>query len=166
MEISPCRSTPSTHWIGGWAGSRAGLDAVILHLLAWLPGFRCYLHLLHVQIYPSPLSPQTSSTCVGVIKPSWTYGQELWGCASESNVAIIQISQSKILRQIANAPWYVTNNTLHTDLQVLTIQESIRKKATAHHHVLVNHPNMLMNQLLEPVINKRLKRKLWPSELF
>jgi len=39
-----------------------------------------------------------------VIKPIWTYGIELWGCASKSNAAIIQRSQSKILRTIANAP--------------------------------------------------------------
>jgi len=41
-----------------------------------------------------------------VIKPIWTYGIELWGCASKSNAAIMQRSQSKILRTIANAPWF------------------------------------------------------------
>ena len=40
-----------------------------------------------------------------VIAPIWTYGLELWGCASKSNIAIIQRFQSKILRAIANAPW-------------------------------------------------------------
>jgi hypothetical protein len=63
-----------------------------------------------------------------------------------------------------DAPWYVTNHAIHTDLQVLTVQEEIRKKATTHYNVIKNHPNPLMEQLLEPVINKRLK-KLWPSEL-
>ena len=99
-----------------------------------------------------------------IIKPIWTYGLELWGCSTKSNVAIIQRSQSKILRQIVNAPWYVTNHTLHTDLQVPTVQEAIRKKAITHHNSIENHPNQLMEQLLEPVSNKRLK-KLWPSEL-
>lgn len=99
-----------------------------------------------------------------VIKPIWTYGLELWGCASKSNIAIIQRCQSKILRQIANAPWYVTNHTLHTDFNVPTVQEDTRKKAITHHDVVENHPNPLMEQLLEPIINKRLK-KLWPSEL-
>ena len=28
-----------------------------------------------------------------VIKPIWTYGIELWGCASKSNIAIIQRTQ-------------------------------------------------------------------------
>jgi hypothetical protein len=32
-----------------------------------------------------------------IIKPIWTYGVEIWGCASKSNISIIQRSQSKIL---------------------------------------------------------------------
>ena len=39
-----------------------------------------------------------------VIKPIWSHGIELWGCASESNIVIMQRSQSKILRAISNAP--------------------------------------------------------------
>jgi hypothetical protein len=42
-----------------------------------------------------------------VIKPIWAYGIELCGCASKSNIAIIQRDQSKILRSITNAPWCV-----------------------------------------------------------
>jgi hypothetical protein len=44
-----------------------------------------------------------------VIVPIWSHGIELWGCASKSNIAIIQRAQSKILRAIVDAPWYVTN---------------------------------------------------------
>jgi hypothetical protein len=39
-----------------------------------------------------------------IIKPIWTYGAEILGCASKSNIFIIQRSQSKILRMIAYAP--------------------------------------------------------------
>uniref|UniRef100_A0A1Y1JXT3 Reverse transcriptase domain-containing protein n=2 Tax=Photinus pyralis TaxID=7054 RepID=A0A1Y1JXT3_PHOPY len=99
-----------------------------------------------------------------VIKPTWEYGIELWGCASKSNIQIIQRCQSKILRQIADAPWYVTNHTIHTDLQVPIVQEVIGKKANTHHIVINNHPNLIIEQLTEPVINKRLKKR-WPSEL-
>jgi hypothetical protein len=31
-------------------------------------------------------------------------------------VALVGVSQSKILRMITNAPWYVTNQTLHGEL--------------------------------------------------
>jgi hypothetical protein len=53
-----------------------------------------------------------------VITPVWSHGIELWGCASKSNVVFMQRSQTKILRALANAPWYVTNHTLHTDLNI------------------------------------------------
>jgi hypothetical protein len=48
-----------------------------------------------------------------ILKPAWSYGIELWGCASPSNIAKIQRYQSKLLRLITNVPWFVTNQTLH-----------------------------------------------------
>jgi hypothetical protein len=59
-----------------------------------------------------------------VIKPLWSYGIELWGCASESNPVIMQRSQSKILRA--------------------TTHERINK----HHNKLEAHPNPLLEPLL------------------
>ena len=67
-----------------------------------------------------------------VIKPIWTYGIELWGCASKLNVAVIQRSQSKIHRTIANAPWHVTNHTLHTDLNNPYVSEVINERIDKH----------------------------------
>jgi hypothetical protein len=61
-----------------------------------------------------------------IIKPIWTYGLELWGCARKWTIAIMQRSQSKILRMITNAPWYVTNQTLNEDLNVSYITEVIQ----------------------------------------
>jgi hypothetical protein len=55
-----------------------------------------------------------------VLKPVWTYGTELWGCASNFNIQIIQRYQSEILRILTNAPWYVTNiptYTFHTSVR-------------------------------------------------
>ena len=39
-----------------------------------------------------------------VIKPVWTYGIQLWGTASNSNIEILQRFQSKTLRSLINAP--------------------------------------------------------------
>jgi hypothetical protein len=39
-----------------------------------------------------------------IIKLIWAYEAEIWGCASKCIISIIQRSQSKILRMIANAP--------------------------------------------------------------
>lgn len=60
-----------------------------------------------------------------IIKPILTYGIELWGCASKSNTVMIQRSQSKILRMITNAPWYVSNQTIH-DLRIPFVKEVIK----------------------------------------
>jgi hypothetical protein len=39
-----------------------------------------------------------------VMKPVWTYGMQLWGCASKSNTQRIQRYQKKVLRGMVNAP--------------------------------------------------------------
>jgi hypothetical protein len=56
----------------------------------------------------------------------WTYGLEFWGCASKSNTSVIQRSQSKILRMTVDAPWYVSNATLHADLGISSVQDVIQ----------------------------------------
>jgi len=52
-----------------------------------------------------------------ILKP---HGIQFW-TISKSNVEIIQRFQNKYLRIIVNAPWYVTNDTLHHDLNVPAI---------------------------------------------
>ena len=88
-----------------------------------------------------------------ILKPIWTYGIELWGCASKSNIAIMQRYQSKILRTIANAPWYVTNQTLHTDLQIPYVSTVIHKRINKHRIALAFHPNPLVEPMLHPEHN-------------
>jgi hypothetical protein len=80
--------------------------------------------------------------------PIWTYGMELWGCASKSNITIIQRSQSKILRMIADAPCYVSNATLHTDLGISYVQDVIHQKM---------QENPLLKTLLLREENRRLR---------
>jgi hypothetical protein len=67
-----------------------------------------------------------------VIKPIWMYGCELWGCGSKTNIHIIQRFQSKILREIANGPWFVSNHTLHTDFQIPLVQDVIQGRKRHH----------------------------------
>jgi hypothetical protein len=40
----------------------------------------------------------------------------------------MQRNQSKIQQMITNAPWYVTNQTLHNDLKVQIIKDVIQEK--------------------------------------
>jgi hypothetical protein len=99
-----------------------------------------------------------------IIKPIWTYGIELWGCAIKLHIAKMQRSQSKILRMITNAPWYVTNQTLHDDLKVLFIKDVIQEKSINHHDRLGNHSNPILQPLLEQQQRRRLK-KLWGADV-
>ena len=98
-----------------------------------------------------------------MIKPIWTYGIELWGCASKSNTAIMQRAQSKILRTITNAPRYVTNHTLHTDLNIPYESDVINERINRHLSKLESHPNPLVETLKQPTRNRRLKRHWTPD---
>ena len=95
--------------------------------------------------------------------PSWeanrTYGIILWGCASKSNIAIMQRYQSKILRLITNAPWYVNKQTRHTDLQIPFVHTVLQDHIRKHRNTLESHPNPLVERLLYSENNRRLKRR-------
>lgn len=102
-----------------------------------------------------------------ILKPVWSYGAELWGTAAKSNLEILQRFQSKILRMITDAPWYITNNQLHHDLKVPTVREDISEKIKSYEKRVQRHPNKLASILMDRSkrIFKRLKRKV-PQDLF
>jgi hypothetical protein len=119
----------------------------------WLLGRKSYLSIENkLTIYKA------------VLKPVWMYGCELWGCASRTNIQIIQRSQSKILREIADAPWFISNLTLHTDFKILYVQEAIQENIRYHRSRLEVHSNPLMAPLLQVHNNRRLKRT-WPTDV-
>lgn len=94
-----------------------------------------------------------------ILKPIWTYGIQLWGTASNSNIEILQRFQSKTLRSIANAPWFVTNNTLHNDFKIPTVKCEIKKVSCSYLERLSNHINPLAITLLDETNTiRRLKR--------
>ncbi|KAL1117888.1 hypothetical protein AAG570_004201 [Ranatra chinensis] len=94
---------------------------------------------------------------------------ELWGSAKKSNIDRIQAFQSKVLRTILDAPWYVSNRTAHHDLNIPTVQQFALNGFHKFDSSLDNHSNSLVNALsslshpLEPPC--RLKRRL-PRDLF
>lgn len=93
------------------------------------------------------------------IVPIWTYGIMLWGCAKKSNVNIIQRFQSKVLRLMTKAPWYVSNMTLHNDLHIKWVQEEIKTYTERYVTRLNTHPNTLaVNLLNNEHVNRRLTR--------
>jgi hypothetical protein len=75
----------------------------------------------------------------------------------------MQRSQSKILRAIANALWYVTNHTLHTDYNTPYVNIVIHEKINKHHNNLETHPNPLLEPLPQSINIRRLRR-YWPLD--
>lgn len=94
-----------------------------------------------------------------IIKPVWTYGIQLWGSASKSNIEIIERFQSKALRNLLGAPWYVPNATIIKDLNIPTVKEEITTHFRRYKNRLAEHPNQLAANLhLETRSYSRLKK--------
>jgi uncharacterized protein YeeX (DUF496 family) len=100
-----------------------------------------------------------------VIRPVWSYGIHLWGCASESNIQLIQRYQNKVLKCIVNAPWYVQNSDLHRDLGIETVTDIIAKFTKSHEKRLQDHMNIEASRLLN--VNNITRQLKWkkPFEL-
>jgi hypothetical protein len=99
-----------------------------------------------------------------ILKPIRTYGIQLWGTASTSNVEILERFQSKALRLIVGAPWYVPNILIRHDLHMRTVKEEIRHFSSHYSLRLSAHPNDLILPLVEPPEHRRLRRFL-PNDL-
>jgi hypothetical protein len=99
-----------------------------------------------------------------ILKPVWLYRCQVWGTASISNTERIQRFQSKVLRIIVNAPWFVPNWVIQQDLQISSVKEEIKNFSEKYHLRLGAHPNQLATDLLKSQCVKRLKR-FNPSDL-
>jgi hypothetical protein len=96
-----------------------------------------------------------------IIKPIWTYGIQLCGTASNSNIEILECFQSKALRMITNAPSFVPNAVILMALQTPTVKEEIRRFSSQYGASPSEHPNNLaVNRMAQPDDNRRLGRHL------
>ena len=101
-----------------------------------------------------------------VIKPVWTYGIQLWGTANNYNIEILQRFQSAnkcfLLPSsvLINAPWYVTNETIHHNLKIPAVKDEIYKSRSRYNARVSSHHNPFVTQLLNTTDQiRRLKRK-------
>lgn len=61
-----------------------------------------------------------------ILRPLVLYDVPIWGNCAKTHINKIKVFQSKILRTISNAPWFVRNEALHTDFKLPTIKEYIQ----------------------------------------
>jgi len=103
-----------------------------------------------------------------LLKPIWSYRIQLWGSAKDSNINRIQTFQSKCLRQITKALFYVSNDTLHRDLLIPTVKNVVKTFYKRFHLKLANHCNPLIQNLSSLTLpgdpGRRLKRN-WCRDL-
>ncbi|KAJ8704396.1 hypothetical protein PYW08_013120 [Mythimna loreyi] len=83
-----------------------------------------------------------------ILKPIWTYGIQLWGAASHSNLEILQRYQNKVLKTLVNAPWFTRNTEVHDYLEMPTVKEEIERSSEAYKKRLVRHSNYLATKLM------------------
>jgi hypothetical protein len=119
----------------------------------WLLGRRSHLSL------PNKLLLYKS-----ILKPILTYGIQLWGTASLSNIEILECFQSTALGLIAYAPWYVPNIYIRYDLQLPSIKEEISRSSLRYYKRLTTHPNDQVLALMAIPGTRRL-RKTAPNDL-
>ena len=94
-----------------------------------------------------------------ILKPIWTYGIQLWGTAANSNIEIIERFQNKTLRNILNAPWYITNDIIRKETRTSSVREEINNYVEKYKQRLNIHPNILASNLLqETFTNTRFKK--------
>jgi len=65
---------------------------------------------------------------------------------------------------ISSAPWYVSNQTLHSDFYIPCVTEVVRINANKYKNRSTEHSNQLIRALFNSSVNRRLKR-LWPEDL-
>jgi hypothetical protein len=79
-----------------------------------------------------------------ILKPIWTYCIQLRGTTSNSNTEILERFQSKVLRLIVDAPWYVSNSDIRKDFQIPTVKEEISRFSSLYAVRLRAHTNELI----------------------
>ncbi|GAB0086705.1 hypothetical protein DMENIID0001_008600 [Sergentomyia squamirostris] len=94
-----------------------------------------------------------------MLKPIWTYGLELWGSASNSNVEILQRFENKYLRMITGAPWFTPNYVIRSNSDLPMVKEEIVMRMKRHKEKVKAHTNPLAQDLLVVSYEQRLKRR-------
>lgn len=78
-----------------------------------------------------------------MLRPIWSYGAQIWGCAKPSQIKTIEAFQSISLRVITSAPWYVSIPTLHKDLNNESVDNLVKTYYEKFHSKLFLYPNPL-----------------------
>ena len=82
---------------------------------------------------------------------------------NQSDTDVIQRLQNKVLRNTANAPWYIGNADLRTDLQMEMVTNEIGKFVTKREERLLHH---VSGEAIRLIDNSELVRRLEKEKTF
>jgi hypothetical protein len=130
-----------------------------------------------------------------ILKPIWTFGVQLWGSASKSNIETLEIFQSKVLRIITDArrcvpnavikrdltlnlltttivappsnasKWQMGFNSAFKGLKVLSVKQAERNCSVTYRHRIDDHPNRLAKSLFQRTTYNRRLKRYYPADL-
>jgi hypothetical protein len=100
-----------------------------------------------------------------ILKPIWTYGVQLWGWASNSNIEILERFQSKVLRIITDALWYVPNVVIKCDVKVPSVRQEVHNYSVTYRQRLDGHPNRLAKSLFQSANHNHRLKRYYPADL-
>ena len=83
--------------------------------------------------------------------------------ASKSNLETLERFQSKVLRTITEAPWYVSDAVIKRDLQVLTVGQEVRNYSVTYRPKA--HPNSLAESLFHRINCNPWLKRYYPADL-
>lgn len=126
------------------------------------------LHLLRPLLRSNLSLPLKIILYKTLLQPLWAYGIVIWGSAKKSNKRTIQAFQNICCRIITGAPWYVTNNSINSDLKISSVNETATLYYKRFNSKLQSNPNQLIKDLAIPTLpgnpTRRLKRN-WCRDL-
>jgi hypothetical protein len=79
--------------------------------------------------------------------------------ASKTNINEIQILQNRILRIVTDAPRYVRNDTLHTDLHVPIVSDTLQKTYSTPFDTFQLHTSQLITTILNTLTTTTTREK-------
>jgi hypothetical protein len=82
-----------------------------------------------------------------LIRPMMDYACPAWRSAARSHVRRLQMLQSKCLRLVTVAPWYVSNRQIHEDLGVPLFADHIRALTVSFDSKLADVGKPLVRQI-------------------
>lgn len=93
------------------------------------------------------------------IRPIMTYAAPTFGQAT-NQIRKRQTIQNKSLRLITGAPWYMSNEQLHNELKIPTIDEYIKKLTRNLYEKMENHNNPTIRQITDYDTNQEKIKKI------